>query len=50
VVPAENARILAERIPGAELVLLENAREEYRAEKQAEANAAVLDFLRKNSQ
>jgi pimeloyl-ACP methyl ester carboxylesterase len=47
-VPAENARILAERIPGAELILFEGAREEYRCEKRAEANAAVLDFLRRH--
>lgn len=44
--PAGNARILAERIPGAKLVLLEGARHGYLLEKQAEADAAVLDFLR----
>jgi 3-oxoadipate enol-lactonase len=48
-VPAENSRILAERIPGAELVLLDGARHGYKFEKQAEANAAVLDFLRAHS-
>jgi len=47
-VPAENARILAERIPGAELILLEGARTEYRVEKRAEVEAAVLDFLRRH--
>ena len=44
-VPAANGRILAERIPGAELVLLEGARHGYLTEKQAEVDAAVLDFL-----
>lgn len=48
--PAENARILTERIPGAELVLLEGARAEYKDEKQEEADAAVLEFLRAHSQ
>jgi pimeloyl-ACP methyl ester carboxylesterase len=47
--PAENSRILAERIPGAELVLLEGARHVYIIEKQTEADAAVLDFLRRHS-
>ena len=44
--PVGNARILAERIPGAKLVLLEGARHAYILEKQAEADTAVLDFLR----
>jgi 3-oxoadipate enol-lactonase len=48
-VPAENSRILAERIPGAQLILLEGARHLYIVEKQAEADAAVLDFLRRHS-
>jgi 3-oxoadipate enol-lactonase len=47
--PTENSRILAQRIPGAELVLLEGARLEYRTEKQAEAQAAVLDFLHRHA-
>ena len=47
-VPAENSRILAERIPGAELILLEGARHLYIIEKQAETDAAVLDFLRRH--
>ncbi|MGB6837193.1 MAG: alpha/beta fold hydrolase [Dehalococcoidia bacterium] len=45
-VPTANGRILAERIPGAELVLLEGARHGYFIEKQAETDAVVLDFLR----
>jgi pimeloyl-ACP methyl ester carboxylesterase len=44
--PVGNGRILAERIPGAKLVLLEGARHAYFLEKQAEADTAVLDFLR----
>jgi 3-oxoadipate enol-lactonase len=47
--PVGNARILAERIPGAKLVLFEGARHGYLLEKQAEADAAVLDFLRAHS-
>jgi len=44
--PVGNGRILAERIPGARLVVFEGARHGYMIEKQAEADAAVLDFLR----
>ncbi len=47
--PVGNGRILAERIPGAKLVLFEGARHGYFIEKQAEADAAVLDFLRAHS-
>ena len=46
--PVANAHILAERIPGAKLILFEGARHGY-MEKQAEADAAVLDFLRAHS-
>jgi pimeloyl-ACP methyl ester carboxylesterase len=48
IVPAENSRILAERINGAELVELEGAGHGFLAEKAAEANAAVLGFLRRH--
>lgn len=44
-VSPENARILAERIPGAELALLEGAGHLYHSEQAAEADAAVLDFV-----
>jgi 3-oxoadipate enol-lactonase len=45
VVAPENAQILAERIPGAELVWLEGAGHLYHSEQAAEADAAVLDFV-----
>jgi 3-oxoadipate enol-lactonase len=46
--PLEDGRILAERIPGAELIVVDGARHAYMLEKQAEADAAVLDFLRQH--
>jgi len=48
-VPAENARILAERIPGAELILVEGTRHLVAPEKPAEVHAAVLDFLHRHA-
>lgn len=45
IVPAVNSRILAEGIPGAELVEFEGAGHGFIAEKAAETNAAVLAFL-----
>jgi pimeloyl-ACP methyl ester carboxylesterase len=45
VIPAENGRRLAERIPGAELVLLEGAGHLYHSEQAEAADAAVLDFV-----
>ena len=47
-VSPENAKLLAERIPGAELVLLEGAGHLYHSEQAAEADAAVLDFVRRH--
>ena len=47
-IPVENAELLAERIPGAELVLLEGAGHLYHSEQAAEADAAVLDFVRRH--
>jgi len=44
-VAPENARILAERIPGAELHWLEGAGHLYHSEQTAPADAAVLDFI-----
>jgi pimeloyl-ACP methyl ester carboxylesterase len=46
--PLEDGRILAERILGAELIVVDGARHAYMLEKQGEADAAVLDFLRQH--
>ena len=48
VAPA-NAEVLAGRIPGAELVWLEGAGHLYHSERAAEADAAVLGFVRKHA-
>ena len=48
VVPADNSRILVERIPGAELAVLPGAGHGYLLEKAAESNAVVLEFLRRH--
>jgi pimeloyl-ACP methyl ester carboxylesterase len=45
VVPVANARVLAERIPGATLVLLEGAGHVYHSEQPIAADTAVLRFL-----
>jgi pimeloyl-ACP methyl ester carboxylesterase len=45
-IPVENARRLAERIPGAELVVLEGAGHLYHSEQAEAADAAVLAFMR----
>ena len=45
----ENSRILASRIPDAELVLFENVGHCFTGEVPEEANRAVLDFLKKHS-
>jgi pimeloyl-ACP methyl ester carboxylesterase len=44
-IPAENSRILASRIPEAELVILKGAGHEFFIEDAEEANKTVLDFL-----
>ncbi len=41
----ENARILAERIPNAELYIVKDARHGFMAEKPDETNRVILDFL-----
>ena len=43
-----NAELLAERIPDAELVVLEGAGHLYHSEQAAAADAAVLDFVRRH--
>ncbi len=47
--PVENARILASRIPGAELVILKNMRHLFMLEAKEETNRVILDFLKKHS-
>ena len=48
IMPVENSRILAERIPGAELVILPKIGHGYVVERAKESNAIVLDFLRRH--
>ena len=48
IVPAHNSRILAERIPGAELAVLPGAGHGYLLEMASESNAMVLEFLRRH--
>ena len=48
IVPAENSRILTERIPDAELVVLPKAGHGYLVECAEESNAIVRDFLRRH--
>lgn len=47
-VDPENARVLASRIPGAELFLLEGAGHVYHSEQPEATDAAVLDFVRRH--
>jgi pimeloyl-ACP methyl ester carboxylesterase len=49
IVAPENARVLAERIPGAELAMLEGAGHLYHSERADEADAIVLDFIRSHA-
>ncbi len=44
-IPVENARLLADRIPGAELHIVQGARHGYHIEFQKDSNQVVLDFL-----
>jgi pimeloyl-ACP methyl ester carboxylesterase len=48
-IPSENSRILASRIPDAKLVLFEGAGHGYLWEAEEEANQIVRDFLKKHS-
>ena len=45
----ENAKLLAARIPAAELVMLEGAGHLYHSEQHGEADTAVLDFVRRHA-
>ena len=47
-IPAENSRILASRIPNAKLVLFQGAGHGYLWEAEEEANRTVRDFLKQH--
>jgi pimeloyl-ACP methyl ester carboxylesterase len=44
-VPAENGRRIAARIPGAKLVIIRSASHIFTTDQPAAAQAAILDFL-----
>jgi pimeloyl-ACP methyl ester carboxylesterase len=46
--PVENARILAARIPNAELVILKKMGHGFMIEAFDESNRIILDFLKKH--
>lgn len=48
VIDVENARVLASRIPGAELAILEGAGHVYHSEQAEVADELVLDFVRRH--
>ncbi len=47
IIPAENGRIVASRIPGAELVILEGKGHGYYIEAADDVNRTILQFLRR---
>lgn len=47
-IPVENSRILASKIPGAELVILKNMGHMFGFEAEDETNRIMLDFLRRH--
>ena len=47
-IPPENSKVLASRIPGAELVMLENAGHGFISDAAPEATKAILDFLKRH--
>lgn len=47
-VPVENSRLLASRIPNSELVILKNMGHGFNIEAETESNKVVLDFLRRH--
>jgi pimeloyl-ACP methyl ester carboxylesterase len=47
-IDVENARVLASRIPGAELAVLEGAGHVYHSEQAERADEIVLDFVRRH--
>ena len=49
-VPPGNGRILAERIPGARLVMLPSVSHMFFTDRAEESNQIIIDFLKENSQ
>jgi pimeloyl-ACP methyl ester carboxylesterase len=49
IIPAENSKVLASRIPNAELVVLKNLCHGFFGEAVEETNRIILDFLRRHS-
>jgi 3-oxoadipate enol-lactonase len=49
IIPAENSKILASRIPNVEMVMLKNAGHGFFGEAAAETTGIILDFLRRHS-
>jgi pimeloyl-ACP methyl ester carboxylesterase len=47
-IPVANAQLIASRIPGAELVIVEGAGHVFHSERPDESDAAVLDFLERH--
>ncbi len=47
-VPTENSRLIAERIPGAELAIVENAGHHFYSEQPEESACVILEFLSKH--
>jgi pimeloyl-ACP methyl ester carboxylesterase len=48
-IPPENSKILASRIPNAELVILKNAGHGFITDATEAAAKAIMDFLRRHS-
>jgi pimeloyl-ACP methyl ester carboxylesterase len=49
IIPVENSRIIASRIPGAELVILKNMGHMFVTEAADESNRIMLGFLKRHS-
>jgi pimeloyl-ACP methyl ester carboxylesterase len=48
-VPPENSRIIADKIPGAELSILQNSGHAFYTDQLEESSRVILDFLRRHS-
>ncbi|OGO07195.1 MAG: hypothetical protein A2Y92_05015 [Chloroflexi bacterium RBG_13_57_8] len=49
IIPVENSRIIASRIPGADLVIFKGTGHMFNLEAEEEVNKIMLDFLRRHS-